>query len=277
VPTVRKASGIKAFQRIRMPCGGELGRVSPRHILVLGLKRIAPAVASQSCRKCMVQSVRLSRMETMTMRLALAVLAAGLAVAGAASAQDTSAPQAEPGPQAMPAPSGPPAPPAMPAPSVTPAPSIVPSPPAAPAPGRSAPDADDSRYSFHRVQDSFVRLDSRTGQVSVCGRETAGWACRAVPDERTALEEAIGRLQGDNAALKKELLARGLSLPGGVKPDAPAAKESDKGNDKPAEARPTPKMPSDAELDRVLAFIEKVWRRLVEMMVDFQRDIQRKS
>ena len=84
------------------------------------------------------------------------------------------------------------------------------------------PGADDGRYTFHRVQDSFVRLDGRTGQVSVCGREAAGWACRAVPDERTALEEAIGRLQGDNAALKKELLARGLPLPSGVKADPPA-------------------------------------------------------
>ena len=36
-------------------------------------------------------------------------------------------------------------------------------------------------------------------------------------------------------------------------------------------------MPSDAELDRVMGFIEKVWRRLVEMMVDLQRDMQRKS
>ena len=70
----------------------------------------------------------------------------------------------------------------------------------------------------------------------MCGREATGWACRAVPDERTALEEAIGRLQGDNAALKKELLARGLPLPGGVRADAPPAKSGDKSADKPAEA-----------------------------------------
>lgn len=140
-----------------------------------------------------------------------------------------------------------------------------------------APDADDSRYSFHRVQDSFVRLDGRTGHVSVCGREASGWACRMVPDERAAFEEAIGRLQSDNAVLKKDLLARGLSLPGGVKPDPPAAKGSDKDAGKPGEANPTPKLPSDAELDRVMGFIEKVWRRLVEMMVEFQRDMQRKG
>jgi len=136
------------------------------------------------------------------------------------------------------------------------------------------PGADDSRYTFHRVGDNFVRLDGRTGYVSVCGREASGWACRTVPDERAALEETIGRLQGDNAALKKELLAKGMALPSGVKADPPAAKES--GKDKPAH-NPSVKVPSDAEMERVLGFIEKVWRRLVEMMVDLQRDMQRKG
>ncbi len=136
----------------------------------------------------------------------------------------------------------------------------------------TVPGSDDARYSFHRIQDSFVRLDGRTGQVSVCGRETAGWACRAVPDERLALEEAIGRLQNDNAVLKKELLAKGLPLPSSVKPDAPVAGGGDK-----AKSTETAKTPSAAELDRALGFVEKVWRRLLEIMVEFQRDLQRKS
>ena len=38
-----------------------------------------------------------------------------------------------------------------------------------------------------------------------------------------------------------------------------------------------PKMPSDAELDRAFAFMKNVWRRLVDMMVDLQRDMQKKS
>jgi len=36
-------------------------------------------------------------------------------------------------------------------------------------------------------------------------------------------------------------------------------------------------MPSDAELDRAFAFMKNVWRRLVDMMVDLQRDMQKKS
>ena len=81
-----------------------------------------------------------------------------------------------------------------------------------------APDqAEDGRYSFHRVEDGFLRLDSRSGQVSLCGRKTVGWGCQAVPDERVALESEIARLQGDNAALKKEILSHGLSLPSTIK------------------------------------------------------------
>ena len=79
----------------------------------------------------------------------------------------------------------------------------------------AAPGPDDGRFAFHRVQDGFLRLDTRTGQVSMCARQTAGWACRAVADERAVLESEIARLQADNAALKKEMLARGLPLPNG--------------------------------------------------------------
>jgi hypothetical protein len=136
----------------------------------------------------------------------------------------------------------------------------------------SAP-TDESRYSFYRVQDGFVRLDSRTGQVAQCGWAASGWSCQVAPNERSALESEIGRLQGENAALKKELLARGIALPGGAKSEPPPSK----GADKPAEPPPEAKMPTDTELDRAMAFMEKIWRRLVEMMVTLQRDMQRKS
>ena len=85
------------------------------------------------------------------------------------------------------------------------------------------PDSENGRYSFNPVADGVLRLDTRTGQVSQCNRSDAGWACRAVPDERSSLESEIGRLQGENATLKKELLARGLPVPGVTSPPvAPA-------------------------------------------------------
>ena len=128
---------------------------------------------------------------------------------------------------------------------------------------------DANRYSFHRAGEGFVRLDVRTGQVSQCGWHGAGWACSAAADERAALESEIARLQRENVALKKSLLTRGLELPGDVKPEPPARKEPEVGA--------APKLPSDAELDRAIAFMKNVWRRLVEFMADWQRDMQRKG
>jgi hypothetical protein len=137
----------------------------------------------------------------------------------------------------------------------------------APAAFAAPPDNEDGRYSFHRADNGYLRLDGRTGHVSICTRRPAGWLCQAVPDDRTAFEAEIARLQGDNAALKKALLSRSLPLPNGIRPDAPAAK--------PDNARP--RLPDDAELNRVVEFIEKVWRRLVEMIMSVQKEIMRKT
>src|SRR5262245_17725447 len=38
-----------------------------------------------------------------------------------------------------------------------------------------APDAENGRYTFNRVDDGYLRLDTRTGQVSICSRRAAGW------------------------------------------------------------------------------------------------------
>ena len=129
----------------------------------------------------------------------------------------------------------------------------------------ATPDSENGRYSFNPVADGVLRLDTRTGQVSQCSRSDAGWACKVVPDERSALETEIARLQSENARMKKELLSRGLPVPGVSAPSGA----------KPGEGEL--KLPSDAEVDRVVAFLEKVWRRLIEMGRNVQKDVEKKN
>jgi hypothetical protein len=129
------------------------------------------------------------------------------------------------------------------------------------------PEGGDSRYSFHRADDGYLRLDGRTGQVSMCVQRPIGWACQAVPDERSALEAEIARLQGESATLKKELIARNLPLPGVARPEPPVAKEEP----------PRLQLPNDADLDKVVTFFEKIWRRFVEVIVTLQKDLQNKT
>ena len=120
-------------------------------------------------------------------------------------------------------------------------------------------ESDDSRYTFKQVDGGYLRLDGRTGQVSICTPRAVGRACQAVADERTALEAEIARLQAEIVTLKKELLAHNLALPGTVKPEEPSRLQ----------------LPTDAEFNKMMAFLDKVWRRLVDMIVTLQKDMQR--
>lgn len=186
------------------------------------------------------------------------------------SAPQSSAPQS---PALQASPSGGPS---QPAPARPPAAVAVPEPPKPPA--AAATEEGSARYSFHRVDDSFIRLDTQTGQVSKCGWVAAGWSCQAAADERAALDSEIVRLQRENAELKKSLLAHGVDLPSGPVAEAPSQAA-------PVPPAPVPdptpnkepKGPSEVDVNRAIAFVKHVWQRLVDLMVDLQRDIQRRS
>jgi hypothetical protein len=45
----------------------------------------------------------------------------------------------------------------------------------------------------------------------------------------------------------------------------------------PKAGEPELKLPSDAELDKVMSFLEKVWRRLIEMGRTVQKDTEKKD
>src|SRR5215831_544384 len=100
----------------------------------------------------------------------------------------------------------------------------------------ATPNSDDNRFTCNRVDDGFLRLDMRSGQVSLCRRGADGWSCDIVPDGRGAVDNEIARLRGENAVLKKALLDRGLPLPSGVSTDV-CARSGDRGLASPSDAR----------------------------------------
>jgi cell division protein FtsB len=123
-----------------------------------------------------------------------------------------------------------------------------------------------SRYSFNRVDDGFLRLDNQSGQLAFCSAHTVGWACQAVPEDRAALDKEIARLQDEVASLKAEIAA--LRAP----PPRPPADLTPPSADKSEDAA---KLREDLERARVA--IENAWRRLVEIIVNFQKDMMRKG
>lgn len=77
---------------------------------------------------------------------------------------------------------------------------------AQPAPAESAPiqspAAPQPPFAFVPVEGGALKLDTRTGKVSLCAKDAAGFTCTAVPDSRDAYEAEIARLQAEIATLK---------------------------------------------------------------------------
>lgn len=145
---------------------------------------------------------------------------------------------------------------------------------------QTMPDTENGRYTLAPVADGVLRLDTRTGVMSTCNNKRIGWACYAMPDERAALDAEIGRLQKDNVALQarlaqqdsataktEEALPKGEALPkeDSLRKDAPKAAESQR--------KLELILPSDRDIDRAMNFLERAWRRLVEMADRMQKDV----
>jgi hypothetical protein len=166
--------------------------------------------------------------------------------------------------------------------------------PAAPAGG--------GRFTFNRIDNGFLRLDTQSGEVAYCRAQAAGWACQAVPENRSGLEADVARLQSDLTALKtlqsdisalqtevtalktlKSEIARLQDEIAAVRREVAALKE-------PPPPRPPAdltapgksddvviKLPTHEDIARARNFIEKTWHRLVEMISAVQKDMMQKS
>lgn len=141
--------------------------------------------------------------------------------------------------------------------------------------GAPMPDTENGRYALSTTPDGVLRLDTRTGSVSTCSNNGAGWACYAVPDERAALDAEIGRLQADNEKLKKDLAAREPVVTGKIEEPLPKSDSLKKSEPKVAEGERKIEipLPSDRDMDRMMSFLERAWRRLVEMANRVQKDV----
>jgi hypothetical protein len=167
--------------------------------------------------------------------------------------------------------------------------------------GPPAP-AGGGQFTFNRIDNGFLRLDTQSGQVAYCRAQAAGWACQAVPENRSGLEADVARLQSDMTAMKtlqsdvsalktdmaalktlKSDIARLQEEIAAVRREVAAMKEPPPPRP-PADLTPPAKndevvikLPTHEDLARARNFIEKTWHRLVEMISAVQKDMMQKS
>ena len=117
--------------------------------------------------------------------------------------------------------------------------------------GAHAQEPVSSRYTLERTENGFVRLDTRTGEMSICTEKTGQLVCRLAADERRAFEESLSDLSARVEALEKRL-------------DALAPAEQGSG------------IPDEAELDRALNAMEKMMRRFFGMVEELEKEFDDK-
>ena len=105
-----------------------------------------------------------------------------------------------------------------------------------------------SRYSMQPVDGGVARLDTQTGEISLCQVEGGQMRCETSEEERALLEDRIRKLSDEVATLKDGRPAGDDTAPLSIqRPPAPLA--------------PTEKiLPDDAELDRALNQMKHIFR-----------------
>jgi hypothetical protein len=134
----------------------------------------------------------------------------------------------------------------------------------------AAPAAEErgGRYVMTPTEGGFLRLDSQTGAVSICQRNSGKWSCDAVPDDRRALEEEIERLNAENK-----------SLNGAIKrlEDLLALPNSDDKSRSAQKVGPKFQLPSEEDLDRAMTYIQRMMRKFKDKLREMEQDRDRRS
>lgn len=111
------------------------------------------------------------------------------------------------------------------------------------------PDSENGRFTMSPVEGGVMRLDTRTGKISICRQRGEAWACEAAADDRAAYEQEIARLQDKVTKLER-----------GIRTDD----------------KTEMKLPSDAEVDKAMTFFENILRRFKTMIDNLQREDSQK-
>ena len=128
----------------------------------------------------------------------------------------------------------------------------------------TAQELDTDRFHVVDTADGVLRIDRETGSISECQRETSGWVCRLVADDRQAYEAEINRLDAEVERLESDLAdaLTALDIAGGE----PLTRED--------AARRALELPSEEELDAVMDTAEEVMSRFFGMVERLRNDIE---
>jgi hypothetical protein len=105
------------------------------------------------------------------------------------------------------------------------------------------------RYRLEKTETGYVRMDTTTGEMSICEERGGELVCKPAAEERTALQDEIDRLQKRLEGLEQRV----------------ASLEK-------RPAIPETLVPSGEQFDKTMEFMEKFFHRFMDIVRDFEKD-----
>jgi hypothetical protein len=130
-------------------------------------------------------------------------------------------------------------------------------------PGR--PDTAAGRFTMYPADGGFLRMDTQTGQMSMCKSAGSTWSCAALPDERLALEQQNDVLKRENQDLKSAV--KRLEDLAGVGPGERPNSDGKSG--------PSVQLPTEEDVDKAMSYVQRMLKKFKEKIREFE-DIDKK-
>jgi cell division protein FtsB len=119
--------------------------------------------------------------------------------------------------------------------------------------GPAAEPSTDGNFTLAPAEGRHLKIDRRTGRVSICAEADGAWSCRLVADDRAAYEEDIARLEAENERLGQLVME--------LQNELAQRDETWIGPDE------------EKKLDEFLDFSDKAIRRFFGMVQELKRDL----
>ena len=116
------------------------------------------------------------------------------------------------------------------------------------APSAHANDAE--RYRLEKSADGYVRMDTRTGAMSICQEKEGQLVCRLAADERSAFQDEVGRLQDEVRSLDERVAKLENSLA----------------------QRLESSLPSEEDFNKTMGYMERFLRSFMGIVKDMEKD-----
>ena len=124
----------------------------------------------------------------------------------------------------------------------------------------SAQDNAGGRYTMHQTDDGMLRLDTQTGDVSLCSKADDAWACKPMADDRATTKE-LERLRKENSQLRGEVSRLDKML--GVDGSKPNGEVDPP---RPGGQKHSFRLPSEKEVDQALNYFERMLRKFQDRL-----------